>query len=75
MDNFSDKSDPRRISGNSVESEYAIEHPLIGKRFQDPDTARALVLFFESVMYLQDGNDWKASALLKEALVVDPSLH
>ena len=75
MDNLSNKDEPRRIVGKSVKSEYAIEHPLIGKRFRNPDTIQALDLFFESVTNFQDGNDWKASALLKEALEVDPSLH
>jgi tetratricopeptide (TPR) repeat protein len=75
MDKIANKGEPRGINGQSVESEYAIEHPLIGKQSQSPDIARALDLFSESVKYLQDGTEWKASTLLQEALGADPSLH
>jgi tetratricopeptide (TPR) repeat protein len=75
MDNIANKVEPRGIDGQSVESEYAIEHPLKGKQSQSPDSARALDLFSESVRYLQDGDELKASTLLQEALEADPSLH
>jgi tetratricopeptide (TPR) repeat protein len=75
MDNVSKNNEPRGIDGKTVESEYAIEHPLIGKQSQSLDFTRALDLFSEAVRYLQDGNEWKASTLLKEALEADPSLH
>lgn len=75
MDKITNQDEPRRKEGKSVESEYAIEHPLIRKRSQDPVPFRALGLFFESVMYLQDGDNWKAGELLKKALETDPALH
>jgi|WetSurMetagenome_2_1015567.scaffolds.fasta_scaffold18900_2 tetratricopeptide (TPR) repeat protein len=75
MDNIANKGEPREIDGQSVESEYAIEHPLIGKHSQHPDIARAIDLFSESVRYIQAGNEWKAGTLLQEALEADPSLH
>lgn len=75
MESDTHRDEPRRIVGRSLESEYAIEHPLIGRRFQNPSAVRALGLFIESVAYFQDGNDWKASGLLEEALEADPSLH
>lgn len=75
MDNIANKGEPRGIDGQSVESEYAIEHPLKGKQSQSPDSASALDLFSESVRYLQDGDELKASTLLQKALKVDPSLH
>jgi tetratricopeptide (TPR) repeat protein len=75
MDNIANKGEPRRIDGQSVESEYAIEHPLKGKQSQIPNNARALDLFSESVRYLQDGDELKAATLYQEALKVDPSLH
>jgi len=75
MHNIANKGEPREINGQSVESEYAIEHPLIGKQSQSLDIARALDLFSESVGYLQDGNELKASTLLQEAIEADPSLH
>jgi tetratricopeptide (TPR) repeat protein len=75
MDKIPNQDEPRRIEGKSVESEYAIEHPLIGKRSQAPDIYRALGMFFESIMYLQDGDNQKAGELLKKALETDPTLH
>lgn len=75
MDNIANKGEPRGIDGQSVESEYAIEHPLKGKQSQSPDSASALDLFSESVRYLQDGDELKASTLLQKALEIDPSLH
>lgn len=75
MDNAANNDEHRKINGKTVESEYAIEHPLIGKQSQNPDHTRALYLFTESVKYIQDGNDWKASTLLQEALETDPTLH
>ena len=75
MDYIANKGEPRGLDGQSVETEYAIEHPLKGKQSQSPDNARALALFSESVRYLQDGDELKASTLYQEALKVDPSLH
>jgi len=75
MDNIANKGEPRGSAGQSVESEYAIGHPLVGKQSQSPDKARALDLFSESVRYVQDGNESKAATLLQEALEADPSLH
>ena len=75
MDNITNKGEPRRIDGQSVESEYAIEHPLIGEQSQSLDNARALDLFFKSVRYLQDGDYAKAATLHQEALKEDPFLH
>ena len=75
MDNTANKGEPRRIDGQSVESEYAIEHPLKGKQAQSPDHASALDLFCVSVQYLQDGDELKASTFYEEALRVDPFLH
>jgi tetratricopeptide (TPR) repeat protein len=71
MDNTANTGEPSGIDGQSVESEYAIEHPLKGKQSH----AIALDLFSESVRYLQDGDELKASTLLQEALETDPSLH
>ena len=75
MDNIANEGEPRGIDGQSVESEYAIEHPLKGKQSQSLDNTRALDLFSESVQYLQDGDEVKASTLFQEALEDDPSLH
>ncbi len=75
MDNIANKGEPRRIDGQSVESEYAIEHPLVGKQIQSHDNARALDLFHESVRCLQDGDESKAATLYHEALSEDPFLH
>jgi tetratricopeptide (TPR) repeat protein len=75
MHNTANKSEPRRIDAQSVESEYAIGHPLKGRRSQSPNNARALDLFSESVQCVQDGDELKASTLYQEALQVDPSLH
>jgi tetratricopeptide (TPR) repeat protein len=75
MDNIAKNGEPRGIDGQSVESEYAIEHPLIGKQSQSSDIARALDLFFESLRYLQDGDDPKAATLYQEALKANPFLH
>jgi tetratricopeptide (TPR) repeat protein len=67
--------EPRKSDGRSVESEYAVEHPLTGRRFPNPNSDRALGLFIESVTYFQDGDDRKAAPFLQEALEADPSLH
>lgn len=75
MDDIANKGEPRRIDSLSVESEYAIEHPLIGKQSESLINAKAVNLFFESVRYLQDGDDSKAALLYEEALIIDPFLH
>lgn len=75
MDDLANQGEPRQIGGQSVESEYAIEHPLIADQSQHPDTARALDLFFESVRCVQDGDESKAGTLYQEALKADPFLH
>jgi tetratricopeptide (TPR) repeat protein len=75
MDNFAEDGEPRRIDGRSVESEYSIEHPLKGKPSQNPEDARALDLFSESVRYLQDRDELKAATLYQEALKADPFFH
>ena len=75
MDHISNKGEPRRMDGQSVESEYAIDHPLIGEQSQSLSNARALDLFFESVRHLQDGDESKAASLYQEALESDPFLH
>ena len=74
-DNIANTGAPRRINGQSVESEYAIEHPLKGNQSQRPNQASALDLFCESVQYLQNGDELKASTFYEEALRVDPFLH
>jgi len=75
MDDITRNDEPRRIDGQSVEAEYAIEHPLIGKQSQSLDNDRALTLFFESLRCLQDGNELDASTLYQEAIKADSSLH
>lgn len=69
------KDEPQRFVGQSVESEYAIEHPLIGKQAQSSNSASALSLFFESVQCQRDGNELRGATLYEEALKTDPSLH
>ena len=68
MDSFAEEGEPCRIDGRSVESEYSIEHPLKGEPSQNPEDARVLKLFSESVRYLQDGDELKAATLYQEAL-------
>ena len=63
MDNFAEEGEPRRIDGQSVESEYSIEHPLKGKLYGEPVNARAMDLFSGSVRALQDGDQLKAGTL------------
>lgn len=65
----------RGLGMPSAEAEYAIEHPLMGDQSQALDNASALALFCESVRYLQDGNAWMASTLVRRALKAEPSLH
>lgn len=67
--------EPRRLDGQSVETDYEIEHPLIGEQSQITNNARAFNLFFESWQFLQDGNEKKGQDLRQEALKEDPSLH
>jgi len=75
VDNIVKKGEPQGIDGQSAEAEYVIKHPLIGKQSQNPDNARALSLFFESLRCQQDGNEREASTLYQEALKADFSLH
>jgi tetratricopeptide (TPR) repeat protein len=70
-----EEGEPRRIDGRSVESEHSIEYPLMGKLFQNLESAKASDLFCESVRYLQDGDEAKAATLYQEALRTDPFLH
>jgi tetratricopeptide (TPR) repeat protein len=75
MDNIAKKGEPRGTGGQPVESEYSIEHPLIGNQSLILGNAGAMDLFVESVKCLQDGNRLKASTLYHKALKADPSLH
>ena len=75
MDDIAKNDEPRGLDWQSAETEYAIEHPLIGNQSQTLDNARVLALFIESVRCLQYGNDRMASTLYQEALEADPSLH
>jgi tetratricopeptide (TPR) repeat protein len=75
MDKITNQGEPRQLDGQSVESEYAIEHPLKGKQSQSPNNVRALDLFSESVRHVQDGDESKAATLYQEALRVNPFLH
>jgi tetratricopeptide (TPR) repeat protein len=75
MDNFAQEDEPQGNEGQSMESEYSIEHPLIGDQSQNLVSGRAMDLFVESVKCIQDGNEMKASTLYQEALKAEPSLH
>lgn len=75
MDDNTKKSEPRGNDRWSAESEYSIEHPLIGNQSLILANAGAMELFVESVRCLQDGDGIKASTLYQEALNVDPTLH
>jgi tetratricopeptide (TPR) repeat protein len=68
-------SEPRRLDGQSIETEYEIEHPLIGEQFQITNNTRAFNLFFKSWRFLQDGNERRGQDLYQEALKKDLSLH
>ena len=67
--------EPRGVDGQSAETDYAIEHPLVGHQAPMTDNARALELYYESVRCHQDGNARQASVLYQEATDLDPSLH
>jgi len=69
------KEEPRMIDGQSAESEYAIEHPLVGSQTLKADSRRALDLYYESVRCGQEGNIQRAMVLNEEAMRSDPSLH
>lgn len=75
MDSIVNTGEPRQMGGQSVESEYAIEHPLMRKQSQRLDNTRALELFFESVKRVQEGNEPQAAVLYQEAIKADPFLH
>jgi len=67
--------EPRHIDGSSVEAEYAIEHPLLGRSAQTPEFLRALQLFWDGTTYFQSGSQQKASIFYQEALEIDPGFH
>jgi tetratricopeptide (TPR) repeat protein len=67
--------EPRMVEGQSAESEYAIEHPLVGRQAPRSAQKRALDLYYESVRCHQDGNEQRAMALNQEAISMDSSLH
>lgn len=69
------EEEPRTVDGQSAETEYAIEHPLIGRKALRADSKRALDLYYESVRCHQDGNEQRAIVLYQEATSVDPSFH
>jgi tetratricopeptide (TPR) repeat protein len=75
MDNNSEKSEPQRMDGWSVESEYSIEHPLIVNQSFPLKNTRAMDLFIESVKCIQEGNEIKGATLFQEAEKEDPLLH
>lgn len=75
LTDLADRVEPRAIDGQSAESEYSIEHPLIGRYPQGSNSRRALDLYYESVKCHQDGNELRALNLYQEALGFDPSLH
>ena len=67
--------EPRHIDGSSVEAEYAIEHPLLGRPMLTPEFLKALQLFWDGTTYFQSGNQQKASIFYQEALETDPGFH
>ncbi|MCB9418750.1 MAG: hypothetical protein H6667_03025 [Ardenticatenaceae bacterium] len=69
------KVEPKAVDSQSTETEYAIEHPLIGYRNLPSNTKRAMDLFYESTRHHQDGNVQTGLILYKEALKIDPNLH
>ncbi len=75
MDNHTEKREPRRIDGLSIESEYSIEHPLIANQSLPLKNTKAIEFFIQSVRCIQDGNEIEASTLFQEAEKEDPSLH
>lgn len=75
LSDLAHKVEPRAVDGQSAEAEFAIEHPLIGKRPRNPDLARAINQFYESIRCHQDGNEMRAMTLYREALTADPDLH
>lgn len=72
---LADQVEPRAVGGQSAESAYAIEHPLILKPSRSPEVARALNVYYESVICHQDGYEMRALELYQEALKADPELH
>ena len=75
LSDLKNKGEPRAVGGWSAEAEYAIEHPLIGRKAASSANTRALDQFYESTRCHQDGEEWRALALYQEALSLDPSLH
>jgi hypothetical protein len=67
--------EPKSVDGHSAEAAYAIEHPLVGHKILKGDHKRAIDQFYESVKCHQDGNDYRATMLYREAMRTDPSLH
>lgn len=68
-------AEPRQINGNSAETEYAIEHPLVDHQAIPSDNARALILFSEATKHVQTGNQQQALIFYQEAMNIAPSLH
>jgi tetratricopeptide (TPR) repeat protein len=75
LSNLASTDEPRQVDGFSAETEYAIEHPLINTRLQGICNPRALELFCESTIFLQNGSYQKASVLYQEALNLDSGIH
>jgi tetratricopeptide (TPR) repeat protein len=73
--NLASKEEPRTSDAQSAETEYAIEHPLIGRNILKADSKRALDLYYESVTCHQNGKEQRALVLYQEAMSIDPSLH
>jgi tetratricopeptide (TPR) repeat protein len=67
--------EPRMVAGQSAESEYAIEHPLVVHKGLKAESKRALDMYYESVCCFQEGNDATAMTLNQAALDMDPSMH
>jgi tetratricopeptide (TPR) repeat protein len=73
--NLVSKEEPRTSDAQSVEAQYAIEHPLIGRNILKADSKTALDMYYESVTCHQAGNEQRALVLYQEAMSIDPSLH
>ena len=67
--------EPRQVEGSSAEAEYAIEHPLLGRKFGIANSPRALNIFYEGTTRYQAGSQMDALSFYQEALQFDPELH
>ena len=76
MDNITNKGEPRGNDGRSVKSEYAIEHPLIGKQSLSLDKRQSLGIIFR-ISKVPAGwrSNRKRRLYTKKRLNADPSLH